>query len=347
MKRLSTSVLLVAAALVGSVLPGSIQTAHAQSDSAAARGLFAEARTLMEKERYEEACPKFEESLRLDHGMGTQFNLAFCWEKLGRSASAWALFLDVAAAARAGNQPQREAAARERAEALEPKLTRLRIALTDPVPDTKVMRDDKEVGRAAWGTAMPVDPGDHVIVVTAPGKQQWTQDVKVPAASRTFSVTVPTLEDAVAPVAAESAPEPKAETQTVDTGTQQRSSGLSGQQVTGLVLGGVSVAALATGTVFAIQSNSDNNEALALCRTQTASGDRCDGPDEHERHRKLVADAKRELVLAYVGFGVGAAAAVTGIILVVTGGNDSGQGTFNVSPVFSADFRGAVLNGQF
>jgi len=31
--------------------------------------------------------------------MGTQFNLAHCWEMGGRTASAWGLFLDVAAAA--------------------------------------------------------------------------------------------------------------------------------------------------------------------------------------------------------------------------------------------------------
>src|SRR4051794_25809493 len=72
-------------------------TASAQSESAAARALFAEARKLMAAERYDEACPKFEESLRLDQGIGTQFNLAHCWEKQGRTASAWGMFLDVAA----------------------------------------------------------------------------------------------------------------------------------------------------------------------------------------------------------------------------------------------------------
>ena len=57
------------------------------SDSAAARALFTEGRTLMEAERFDEACPKLEESLRLDQGIGTQFNLAHCWEKQGRTAS--------------------------------------------------------------------------------------------------------------------------------------------------------------------------------------------------------------------------------------------------------------------
>src|SRR5687768_2018720 len=92
------------AGLSSGMLLMATEEARAQSDSAAARALFAEGRSLMEGERFAEACPKFEESLRLDDGMGTQFNLAHCWDKLGRTASAWALFLDVAAAARAGNQ---------------------------------------------------------------------------------------------------------------------------------------------------------------------------------------------------------------------------------------------------
>ncbi len=78
--RVCGSLLAIAAGLGASAQP-----ALAQSDSAAARALFAEGRSLMEDERYAEACPKLEESLRLDHGMGTQFNLAHCWEKLGRT----------------------------------------------------------------------------------------------------------------------------------------------------------------------------------------------------------------------------------------------------------------------
>jgi tetratricopeptide (TPR) repeat protein len=127
--------------LITSLVCSAAGTASAQTDSAGARALFQEGRSLMEAERYEEASPKFEESLKLDNGIGTQFNLAHCWEKLGRTASAWALFLDVAAAAKADNQEKREAAARERAKALEPRLTRMRIDVSEGVPGMKIERD--------------------------------------------------------------------------------------------------------------------------------------------------------------------------------------------------------------
>jgi len=318
----------------------------AQTDSAAARALFSEGRTLMDAERYEEACPKLEESLRLDHGMGTQFNLAHCWEKVGRTASAWAMFLDVAAAARAGNQPQRETAARERANALEPKLTRLKLTVTEPTADTKVMRDDQEVGRAAWGTAMPVDPGDHVVRVTATGKEPWSQEVKVPPNSKTFSVTVPALADAaVAETPKDAAP---TETAPPEVGAERESGGLGGQKVAALVIGGVGVAALATGTVFMVQSRSSNAEAKKLCHLPGDMGEECPTPEEEDKHDKFVEDAKREQLIALIGFGVGGAAVLTATVLFLTAGDSAPESAaFNVAPMWTEGGWGASLSGSF
>ena len=316
----------------------------------------------MEAERFEEACPKFEESLRLDHGMGTQFNLAHCWEKLGRSASAWALFLDVAAAARADNQLQREAAARERAKAIEPKLTRLRIAVPEPVPDMKISRDDQDVGRAAWGTAMPVDPGDHVIRVTAPGKEAWSQEIKIPATARTFSVTVPALADLPEELK-EASPSPQTgqsdDAIRTDTRPPPDANNSNGQKVAALVVGGLGIAAVATGTVFAIQSRSSNNEALGLCLIPSEDGDTCATVPEQTRHDQLVADAKDERLIAFVGFGVGGAALITAVLLYVTANPDtvsseaasseavSSEAALSVTPLWDQGGWGAALSGRF
>ncbi|HTV22330.1 MAG TPA: PEGA domain-containing protein [Polyangiaceae bacterium] len=323
--------------------------AVAQSDSAAARALFAEGRSLMDDERYAEACPKFEESLRLDHGMGTQFNLAHCWEKLGRTASAWALFLDVAAAAKAGNQQQREAAARERAKALEPRLTRLRIDMPNAPSEAKVERDGQDVGKAAWGMAVPVDPGSHVVRVSAPGKAPWSDQIEVPATSRTFSVTVPTLTDAAAPapvtpIETGSANPPPVEAD-VDS---SRGGGSNGQSVAALVVGGVGLAAVATGTIFALQSRSDNNAALELCRDDDGMGGQgCRDDNEQRRHSELVDDAERERLIGFVGLGVGGAALITAVILYATADSSSGHAAVDVAPLFTGDVRGATLTARF
>jgi hypothetical protein len=345
------SIRALSAALLCGALLGSVAEAQAQTDSAAARALFAEGRSLMDDERYAEACPKFEESLRLDHGMGTQFNLAHCWEKVGRTASAWALFLDVAAAARASNQPKREAVARERAAVLEPKLTRLRIQVSDPAPDTKVERDGHDVGKAAWGTGVPVDPGTHVVRVTAPGKNAWSDDVNVPASSRTFTVAVPALEDvAIEQPPAEPEPIPT-RSAPVEADVTSRVGGSNGQKVTAWVVGGVGLAAAAVGTIFAIESRSDNSAALELCHESTAvPGDEtCPDPAEQERHGKLIEDAKRERLIGFVGIGAGGAALLTAVILYATADGDShaSEAAFDIAPLWANGVQGAAISGHF
>src|SRR3954463_3119256 len=116
-------------ALLCCVCLASSARAQATSDPATARALFREARKLMTDKHYDEACPKFEESQRLDAGIGTMFNLADCWGHSGPTASAWAMFLDAAAAARAANQEDRAKVAKERAGKLEPKLAHMTIRI--------------------------------------------------------------------------------------------------------------------------------------------------------------------------------------------------------------------------
>jgi len=340
--------------LITSLVCSAAGTASAQTDSAGARALFQEGRSLMEAERYEEACPKFEESLKLDNGIGTQFNLAHCWEKLGRTASAWALFLDVAAAAKADNQEKREAAARERAKALEPRLTRMRIDVSEGVPGMKIERDQTVVGKAAWGSAVPVDPGRHVIEVTAPGKKPWSDEVETPATARTFTVKVPALEDApvdtpqpqVASAGAGDAPVEA----TLDQGPRG-GGGMSGQAVTALVVGGVGLAAIATGTFFAIQSRSSNDSALALCHSPdptSPTGEGCGSDEERDDHAQYQEDAKNERLYGFIGFGIGGAALVTSVILFVTDSGSSGSASsFEVAPLLGSGIQGASISGHF
>src|SRR5260221_714184 len=80
-----------------------------------AKALFEEAIKLLDAGRTAEACPKLEESKQLDPRVGTEFELADCYERMGRTASAWSGF--VALAGRA-TKPDHIKKARARAEAL-------------------------------------------------------------------------------------------------------------------------------------------------------------------------------------------------------------------------------------
>jgi serine/threonine-protein kinase len=311
----------------------------------------------MDKQKFAEACPKLQESLRLDPGMGTQFNLAHCWEKLGLTASAWGLFLDVAAAAQQTGQRKRERAARERAAALEPQLSRLRIDVPSPAPGMKVQRAGEEVGQGAWGTDMPIDPGTYAIEASAPEKRPWSGEVVIAEPGKTVPIEVPALED-LAPVVVE-APEPQpAPVVMEDKGTA--SSG-AGRVVATVLLGGLGVGGVVTGTIFGLEARSETNAARSLC-TGGADGALCDRDREQpnfdggvaeegelQNHRE---EADRAALISYVAFGVGGAALIGSAILLFTGssGDDSsgdGPSEAELRPTFGPDYAGFAVSGRF
>ncbi len=166
-----------------------------QDEPAAAQALFERGRALMQEGRVAEACAKFEESNRLDPGIGTQFNLAACYEELGRFASAYALFTEVAAVTRQAGQQDRERVARERAAALKPKLDQLTIVVPDAsrVPGLEVRRGGITVGSAQWGVPIPVDPGSYEVIASASGYRSWKAKVSIAPNSKATTLEIPVL----------------------------------------------------------------------------------------------------------------------------------------------------------
>jgi hypothetical protein len=185
---------------------GSLATvAHAEptsADKSLATQLFKEGRTLVDQGKYAEGCRKLEESQRLDPGGGTLLNLALCHEKEGRTATAWTEFVEALGIARKDDRPQRAEIAQQHIEALEPTLSRLIVQVppASDLADLEIKRDGTAIRRAAWGTAMPIDPGDHIVEAFALGKIPWKHTVTVGGKAETKTITVPVLENApVAP----------------------------------------------------------------------------------------------------------------------------------------------------
>jgi serine/threonine-protein kinase len=82
-------------------------TAHAQNDKAAAEALFDQGVRLMKQNSFNDACPKLEESERIDPAVGTLLYLGECYERVGKTASAWATFREAASLANNMNQSDR------------------------------------------------------------------------------------------------------------------------------------------------------------------------------------------------------------------------------------------------
>lgn len=268
---------------------------------AAAEALFEEGRKLSQAGRFAEACPKFEESFRLQPGMGTEFNLADCLEHIGKTASAWGRYRSVAAAAKLAGQSAREKVAQERANRLEPNLCRLRIDV-EKENGVVVERDGSPVGEGQWRTPVPIDPGEHTITANAPGKIPFKRAIAVSSCNAPIVVTIPTLAVDPLPPASPSTgagegPAPAARTTTNGTRTALI--------VTGLALTAVGVGITAG---FGAASLSSKNEAAPHCKADGS----CDGEG-----LALKADALRYGDMATVGLVTASVFAVATVVVVI------------------------------
>jgi hypothetical protein len=300
-RAIATRVALLLGLLVW-LLPAGLFAAEA--DQAAARVLFAEGRKLAAGGNYEQACAKFEDSYRLNPGIGTNFNLADCLEHLGRTAGAWARFLDVATATKAAGQPDRESVARARAAALEPRLSRLIVDVRSPATGLIVQLDRIRVAETSWGMAVPTDPGEHVIEAVAPQKKRWSTKVTVPPTAETLSVSVPQLEDAPTD------PPPPETPPALLTLKELHPEEPARWTVPTISIGSLGVVGLVTGSIFALKYLSENGEAKTLCPMNI-----CPTQEQKTQHETLVSDAYRDRTLAFVGAGVGGAALATAAFL--------------------------------
>jgi len=312
--------------------------AHAQptpGDRAAAETLFDEAVKLLEGGDAKGACPKLEESQRLDPGVGTLLYLADCYEQVGRTASAWATFREAAYAARSASQFDREQTASAQAEALRPKLSYVTFAVAAPdTPGLQVKRDGQVVGKALWLSPVPTDPGDHQLEVSAPGKKTWTGAFSVANVPQTTTnVPIPALEDAPPePVAAVS--QPMQAPPPVDQGPRGKT-----QRTLGWVAGGAGVASLGIAAVFSVLSMSDNKKADEQCLASDPILCNSEGV-------QLGESAINKANTATVFAGIGGALLATGVVLIFTAPSDPDSARLRVGAQLGS-LTGLTLDGAF
>ena len=295
------------------------QTAGADH-RAAAEALFSEGRALSAKGHYAEACPKFEASQQLDPGLGTKLNLAECYEKVGKTASAWTEYRDAIPLARASGSKVRLDLATSRAAALEPRLSTLTLRApgAPATPGLEIRRDGAPVLPAELDSAIPVDPGTYTLAATAPGKKPWSTTVHVGADAARVVMDVPTLDDdpnakANASAATPGAPPPPKPDEPAAKGGQ------STQRTVAVVVGSVGVVGLGLGTAFGLMAKSSLADAKDLCSSYpvcTAS----DGAADKN------STANTQATVSTVAFIAGGAALATGAILWFTAGSKDNHG---------------------
>lgn len=251
--------------------------AFAQTDPVVAQALFDEAKDMMRRGDFSSACPKLAESERLDPGVGTLLNLGECWDRVGKPSRAWATFREAEAMAAQQGQRERSRYAADRAVELEGKLVRLTIRVPEAVriPGLEVSRDHERVNEPLWGTAVPVDPGEHVIEARAPGYETFT--ARVTASRDPVVVDLVPLEPApppppppVAPPASPPAPAKAPAPALVATPRATAASSGGVMRTGGFVLGAAGLAGVGLGSLFGVLAiDRDNTSRAAGCSSTT------------------------------------------------------------------------------
>jgi hypothetical protein len=289
-------------ALLFALLPATARAEGAGPSTAEA--LFREGRRAADDGNYAVACPKFEESYRLDPAPGALLNLGDCEENRGQLARAWQHFRQLHD--QLPPTDDRKAIAEARARAVELRAPKLRVMLIATGPAV-VTRDDIVLGRASLGTSVPVDPGRHLIVVTAMGRRDRRYEVSLgEREDRDVSVSSgEPLPEATRPLAA-TVPAPQEATQApAREGRTQRTAAFA--------LGGVGIASLTTGAFLGAV-------ALSHIASSGCAGNVCSNRDAPSELHGVKAVA----IAADITVGLGVSLIGAAVVLALTGHRTTG-----------------------
>lgn len=295
-------------------------------DSASAEALFNQGVAAMKAGNYDAGCPAVAESHRLDPRPGTLFTLAECEARWGKVATAVAHYTDFVRMVSRLPQDKRApyAARKQMAEdslaKLNPTVPQLTLVMPEAAPaQTVVKRDGQVLGAAALGIALPVDPGEHVVVTQVPGGPEHQMRIVIGLGeSKTVQVEI---EQGAAPMTSGS--------ESVPTTAQRR-------YVSGTwIAGGVGAAGMVVWGVTGLMAMSKKSTVNERC-----NGSVCSSPTGKE-----AGDSGRTLAqVATVGLGVGVAGLAVGAALYFAGAPRARAETAKAwEPVVDADGHGTSL----
>jgi hypothetical protein len=205
--------------------------------------------------------------------------LALCYEAAGKTATAWVIFGEALALAERDKRADRVKLAKEHIASLENRLSYLTIEVPPEgigSLEFSMTRDGASVARAALGTASAVDPGKHVINVSAPGFVSAVIEVDVGAdGDRKKVIITPLVRVPEKPI--DPPPDDKPADKPVDKLIEkpppeivpppkdQPNGGMHSGKIAALTLGAVSLGAVGVGGYFGLRAKSEHDEAIRLC----------------------------------------------------------------------------------
>jgi PEGA domain len=311
------------------------------ADKETSRNLYAEGVRLLDAHDYagaESACRGAHAIVRVPTASRC---LGRALEGLGRLVEARDVFLEAVHYPAVSGEPAVFTDARieasAEAEALASRIPSVVIVVAGSPDTTRLHATIDGAAIASDTVRLPrkVDPGRHVIVVSAPGFQEARAEVTVPEGQEE-RVAID-LQRAGGDETSTTPSSPTAGTgHAVESPTAAES---GGRKLLAFVVGGVGIAGLAVGSVVGLMAGSKWSSAKTDC------GSGC-GPNDPAQQEK--SDAATMGNVSTVGFVAGGALVVAGLVLYMTAPSGStGSAGLRVVPSASAGGGGISLRGAF
>jgi tetratricopeptide (TPR) repeat protein len=316
--------------------------AVAQNVEATATAQFDQGRALMKQGKYKEACAAFEKSQELDGQNGTLFNLAECNTRIGKLASAWLAYRELA---QFDSNAGRGKEAGRRARELEKRLPRLLLRLASPPAGLAVTINGKDA-TSLVGIENPTDLGRYAIRATAPGYAAFETTASLTIEAKTVAVRLELIkekEDTVARPDRSARSEPRPEPERPERSTARSEprpepakreaeaaaepepepadeprAPTSHRKRNGVIAGVAGGGLIAVGVVFGLRARSDWNDAETVC-----PGRNCASAVDRQRGDALVDSARGNAAWSTGFFVGGAAVTAVGVYLIATARPDA------------------------
>lgn len=329
------------AIVIASVLVLATGVVHADNKQKADT-LFKQGKKLMGEKRYSDACESFEQSYKLDPVIGTQLNIAKCYEEWGKIGRAYLAYQAAEKQAKSTGD-DREAKIHELVVALDSDVPRLTIKLPKDSPKgLTVTLDAKPV--STFGEPFVVDPGPHTIEYGLGGEKK--QKIVPLERGGDSSVTLDIPESMRAKAKGDEEGEgdnvekpvdpPIDETPPPDPGR--------GKRLGGIALGGAGLLAIGVSTVMTVSAKGKYNDAIEM---------HCGGMKTtcNQMGLDLTADARSSANIATFVFLAGTAAVAGGVALYLLApdapAEDSEEQARYLAPAVTPNAAALVFGGTF
>jgi len=303
-----------------------------------------------EKGGWHTDCPRSVASAQLDPSAGTSINTARCLEHRGKIAQAWAELGRARTLAREASDVRRrelEAFVDREIARVEARLPRLRIVAKNLPPEAEISRDGIVQSEGVVGEALPVDPGEHVVEVRAPGRKVASWKVQaVEGGIAEITVEVGLVETGT--------PGPDERPVAPDGDAAPRDNTIP---VVGIVLTGVGLAGLAVGLITGLNAITAKDDIIALgCNDDAGTCPDADTQQRADDYASRGSDLAAVSTTAFIAGSVLVASGTTILVVNAISANDAkttgtrsqrGAARLRVVPTAAPNGGGVWFDGAF